>query len=299
MRTITLSGGTATVPNERVYAFNPSYVELNMAGTSGVIKLAVTDGTHTYDIDVTLYNGYAQCYVARLFQLLFDDYVNTRHKRVTMTFSDADGNSLGSTTFLVLWAALEAGMTYGYYLPIVSDVYGAGREKREVVWFKNLPQQVSYFNGSAIVEVAPASLNVSGITLIPNTDKVGTYLRWIDSYGFWQYYLFDTGEKKSKNSLSKTVIDADYMVGEVLHTAQRSIHVENTDTIKCCATNLKKEVLAYVETIYKSPHIELYVGDGIWKPVSIAAGTVTVENTRRLFDYEISITLPDTQVQTI
>lgn len=299
MRTINLSGGTATVPNEVVYAFNPYYVELSMSGTSGVLKLAVTDGSHTYDIDVTLYNGSAKCYVSRLFQLLFDNYVSTRHKTVTMTFSDAEGNTLGSTTFLVLWAALEAGMTYGYYLPIVSDVYGGGSMKREVVWFRNMPQMVSYFNGSAIVEVAPASLNVGTITLTPNEERVGTYLRWIDAYGFWQYFLFDTGERSSKNSLSKIVVDADYTVNDVIHAAQRSTHVENADTIKCCAVHLKKEVLAYVETIYKSPHIELYVGNSVWKPVSIVAGTAKVDADVRLFDYEISIKLPETQVQTI
>lgn len=299
MRTISLTGGTATVPDSVVYDFNPNYVELSLAGVSGVLKLSVSDGSKDYEIDVTLYNGTARSYVSRLFQLLFDNYVTTRHKSVTMTIKDDSGASLGSATFLVLWAALEAGMTYGYYLPIASDVYGAGKASRDVVWFKNFPQVVSYFNGSGIVDASPSGFSQSGIRLIPNNDKVGTYLRWIDGYGFWQYYLFDSGNRQSKNKLSKIAVDAEYTVGSVWHDAQRYIHIENTDTIKCCASDMTKEVRAYVETIYKSPHIELYVGNGVWKPVTIASGTATVAADKRLFDYEISITLPQTQVQTL
>ena len=291
------------MPDSTIYAFNPNYVRISLPEQSGVVKLGVADTGRSYSIDVTLFNGSAQCYVSRLLQLLFDDYVNTRQKAVTFTLTNEDGTTLGSEMSVVLWAAVEAGMSYGYYLPVAEDVNWAMRsQKREVVWFTKLPQKVSYFNGSQILDVSPSD-GLDGITFTKCDDMDGTYLRWLDNYGFWQYFLFDTGKRKSKNKLGSTVIDAEYTVSGVTHHAERTTHISNTDTVTCCAVSLKKEVLAYVETIYKSPHIEVYVGKvsgvEVWKPVNIASGTVTVEADTRLYDYEISFTMPENQVQTI
>lgn len=308
MRTINISGGglsgTATIPDSVVYAFNPNYVTLSLSGFTGVVKLVASDGSHEYDIDVTVFNGSAKCYVSRLLQIFFDNYVTTRSKTITLSIKTAEGVSAGSASCLVLWAALEAGLEYGFYLPVVSDRNGGGKRVREIVWFKGLPFMVSVFSSSSgISEVSPSSVNDQTIKLIPCTDMEGTYLRWIDNYGFWQYYLFDSGQRKSKNKLGGVSVDAEYSVSGVRHQAQRNTHIENTDTIKCCAVNLKKEILAYVETIYKSPHIELYVGKvndtEVWKPVNIEAGNTTVAADKKLYDYEISVTLPETQVQTL
>lgn len=142
------------------------------------------------------------------------------------------------------------------------------------------------------------------VKLIVCDDVDGIYLRWIDQYGFWQYFLFSEGKRTSKNKLSSTTVSAEYEKNGLYHEATRNIHVDNTDTIKCCAVNLRKEILAYVETIYKSPHIEMYVGldfeqNEMWKPVNIVAGTVDIEAKQMLYDYEVSITLPDTASQTI
>lgn len=304
MRTISLSGGgitgTASVPDAIVYAFNQNYVTLAVGTYTGVLKLGVSDGTNNFEIDVSVLSGTARCYVSRLLQLLFTDYVTARSKSVTITIKTNSGTTMGSAICLVLWAAVEPGMTYGYYLPVVSDVYGGGEAKRDVVWFTAFPFTVSVFNASTgISDVAPGSVTDTNIRIKTNGNRVGRYLRWIDGYGFMQYYLFDLGTRSSKNKLSSTLLDAEYTVAGVTHYAQRANHVQNTDTIKCCASNLPKEILAYVETIYKSPHIELYMGNSVWKPVNIDDGTVTVNEKDRLFDYEISITLPDTQVQTI
>lgn len=310
MKTISISGGsqgvsgTVSVPDGAVYAFNPNYVTFSIGSYTGVLKLAVSDGSHSYEIDVTAFNGSAKCYVSRLLQLLFDNYVSVRSKTVTMTFKDSDGSVLGSTTMMVLWASLEAGLEYGYYLPVVSDRNGGGKRIREIVWFTGLPFKVSLFSPtSGIYEVSPSDVSASEIKIIRDASMEGTYLRWIDNYGFWQYYLFDNGQRKSKNKLGKVTVDVEYSVGGTLHHAERTTHIENTDTVKCCAVNLRKEILAYVETIYKSPHIEVYVGKvsgtEVWKPVNIDAGTVTIAADKILYDYEISFTMPETQVQTI
>lgn len=307
MRTISLSGGglsgTANIPDSIAYAFNPNYVELTISGSfTGKVKLAVSSGS-SHEIDVTVYHGKAKVYISRLIQILFDDYVNTRSKNVTVVLRTADGVDIGSFTCLALWASVEAGMEYGYYLPIVSDRNGGGKRIREVIWFTKLPFKVSLFDSSSgIREVSPS--NVTGnVRLIRDDSYEGTYLRWIDNYGFWQYFLFDAGTRQSKNKLGSVAVDAEYSIGGVNHQALRNTHIENTDTVKCCAVNLRPEILSYVETIYKSPHIEMYVGNTsygeVWKPVNIVAGTLNVAADQKLYDYEISFTLPETQVQTI
>ncbi len=304
MRTVSLSGGgltgSASIPDAVVYAFNQNYVELAVGTYTGILKLAVSDAINSFEIDVSVLNGGAKCFISRLLQLLFTNYVTTRSKTVTISIKTNEGVTMGSGNCLVLWAAVEAGMEYGYYLPITSDIYGGGARKREIIWFTAFPFTVSVFsNASGISEVTPANVSDANIRLIQNSEKVGKYLRWIDCYGFIQYFLFALGTRQSKNKLGSTSIDAEYTVNGVTHYAQRATHVQNTDTIKCCAVNLRKEILAYVETIYKSPHIELYMGNNVWKPVNIDDGTVSINEQDRLYDYEISITLPDTQVQTI
>lgn len=135
-------------------------------------------------------------------------------------------------------------------------------------------------------------------------DTAGIYLRWIDQYGFWQYYLFAKGERQSKNKMSSTEVDAEFSQNGICYGATRYLTVENTDTIACCATNLSDEILAYVETIYKSPHIEMYVGkdyDGneLWQPVNLDAGTTKIAADMRLTDYEITLSMQQTPTQTL
>lgn len=479
MRTIDINNaamnitGTATIPDVVSYVFNPNYVDINFGAYNGVLLLAVSYGTQSYEVEVSLFKGKAKCYISKLMQLLFTDYISTRSLSLTITLKTQSEDTILTETTLALWASLDLGMKFGHYLPFVYDGSHAPKYIREVIWFKNFPFRVSLFrqtqsynaygqsdNGkaetiyqggaliwsggiltpsSAKARKAPrfidgddaeeetlqtsstqtidlgllseagyeVDLEETGITdiselsnvaledvvvrsrayikerptfdwdwseyidsgldivsysslfggttgifelnplaMFPDTEKQlvytimkaipsgakfdanfdivfnemtdiayivklivcddvdGIYLRWIDQYGFWQYFLFDEGKRTSKNKLSSTTVSAEYEKNGLYHEATRNIHVDNTDTIKCCAVNLRKEILAYVETIYKSPHIEMYVGldfeqNEMWKPVNIVAGSVDIEAKQRLYDYEVSITLPDTASQTI
>ncbi|MBR1526422.1 MAG: hypothetical protein IJ640_07165 [Prevotella sp.] len=478
--------GTASIPDEVSYVFNPNYVNINFGTKNDVMNLSITDGTDTYDIEVSLFNGKAKCYISKLMQLFFTDYISTRSKELTIILKVQSGETIMSMPTMALWASVEQGKKYGYYMPFVYDRGKYPKYVREVIWFKNFPFRVSLFrrtknynmyaksdnnipkaiytgtdvswstqsggasgdgprgmrkasriiNGETAAQIietpamqtldlgllAEAGMEVdlqatgisdisqlsdmslkdvvvrrrssrgvreyvwmdddgdgyddwaewddyidSGLDIItyfsiwggktgilefspasmfPYTtkqlvytimkdvplgamfdanfdivfdemtslayivkltvceDKDGLYLRWIDQYGFWQYFLFSEGTLKSKNSLSKVTIDAEYEQNGIYHGATRNAHVDNTDTIKCCAVNLKEEILAYVETIYKSPHVEMYIGkdfedNEMWKPVNIVSGNVERSQERNLYDYEISITLPNTVSQTI
>lgn len=368
MRTIEIDNetlgisGTAVIPDYVTYAFNPNYVELSVNADVSSLQLTATYGETEYTITAYLFQGKAKCYISRILQILFEDYVNTRSELITLTISTEDGGLLLTSDLLVVWGVLELGKRYGYYLPFVYDRGYTPRQERRVVWFKNLPFKVSLFRESddyamyvsydgltqspivttsddvGIIERIPNAKYLEGneviyvvmkkqaqsnafdanfdivfeelsqlayiVRLIVCEDTAGIYLRWIDQYGFWQYYLFVKGERASKNKASSTSVNAEHNDGKTYFDAVRYLTVENTDTITCAATNLSEEILAYVETIYKSPHIEMYVGkdyDGkeLWQPVSLDDGTTKIAADRMLRDYEITISMQQTPTQTL
>lgn len=482
--------GTMTVPDEVAYVFNPNYVDISLGSYNGVLYLAIADSNSTTTIDVSLFKGKAKCYISKILQLLFDDYISTRSKTITLTLYGKDSELITSATFMALWASVEFGMRYGYYTPFVYDRNSSPSFVRDVIWFKKFPFRISLFRQSTsydfygqsdknaintiyrggqltwekmlidddiytpirkaprvstgtditatalstsaatyidttilketglVVDLAKTGItDVSGLhsvalsdvivaskvdgltnadsifipvargdelvssdivfdwskfvdsgldigtymslyggktgifeltpqSMFPNTkrqlvytimngvptdavfdadfditfneiadyayvvrllvcdDEDGIYLRWIDQYGFWQYFLFDDGSTTSKSKLSSVTVNADYEKRGVYHEAKRNIHIDNTDTQKCCAINLRKEILAYVKTISKSPHVELFLGldiDGneLWVPVNIVADNIELNPDRQLYDYEVSVTLPDTSSQMI
>jgi len=355
--------GMVVIPDHVVYAFNPNYIEISVEEGVAALQLSVSYGETKYTIEVALYQGSAKCYISKILQVLFDDYVATRSESVTLTVSTENDEALATADFLVVWGALELGKRYGYYLPFAYGRASEPRQERRVVWFKNFPFKVSLFRESnehqmyavydsqnkididttdddvGIIEydvntVCPSAKKelvfvvmrkdatsnafdanfdivfeeLSQLAYIVRLtvceDTAGIYLRWIDQYGFWQYYLFVKGERQSKNKMSSTEVDAEFSHNGVYYRASRYLTVENTDTITCCATNLPDEILAYVETIYKSPYIEMYIGkdfDGneLWQPVSLDAGTTKMAADLRLTDYEITLSMQQTPTQTL
>ena len=138
-----------------------------------------------------------------------------------------------------------------------------------------------------------------------NYDKEGYYLRWIDEYGFLEYWLFKKSTLTNKNKLDSTSIETDVAIDGVYYpNHERAIHVDNERTIKCGAINLTLGEYDTVATVLSSPHIDLFVGysldkEEIWLPINVVAGSYKKDETRELQDFELQITLPDTSSQTL
>lgn len=139
----------------------------------------------------------------------------------------------------------------------------------------------------------------------PHRDKEGYYLRWIDEYGFLEYWLFKKSTLINKNKLDSTSIETDVAVDGVYYpNHERTIHVENGRTFKCGAVNLTSGEYDTVATVLSSPHIDLFVGyslekEEIWLPINVVAGSYKKDETKELQDFELQITLPDTSSQTL
>lgn len=133
----------------------------------------------------------------------------------------------------------------------------------------------------------------------------GHYLRWIDRFGMFQYFLFVKGKETLKNKLSSNTVVEDYAVGGLYFANhQRNINVEGTRTVKCSAVSLPQEIFDYVSSIETSPIIDLYVGksksgEEMWVPVNIVAASHEYNPKQVLHDIEISFTLPPYNAQTI
>lgn len=145
--------------------------------------------------------------------------------------------------------------------------------------------------------LSPRANNVITNLLINNRTQ-GVYLRWIDNFGFIQYYLFYDGNVSNKNNLSTNdkVVDAP-IGGMYFPNITRTTSVESVKTCKCCAVSMEQNIYDYVQTIVSSPVIDLYLGKTIdnveiWCPVNIVASNHDYNPNDVLHDLEISFTMP-------
>lgn len=143
------------------------------------------------------------------------------------------------------------------------------------------------------------------LKVIVSNDKEGYYLRWIDQYGFLEYWLFKKSSLTNKNKPGNTTIEDDKPIDGIYYpNHERTTHIDNTVTIKCGATNLTKGQYKTVESIVASPHIDLFKGysmDGreIWIPVNVVSGSYKKNEQKVLQDFELQILLPDTASQSL
>ena len=133
----------------------------------------------------------------------------------------------------------------------------------------------------------------------------GLYLRWMDRFGFLQYYLFREGTNTIKSTPSSDTVQVERQYdGMYFGSMERTTEVTNEETIKCCAVNLPKDILEYVKTIVNAPVVDMYLGKTksgteLWLPISISSGSYTTNPKTMLSDYEITIEKTDNVSQTL
>ena len=141
------------------------------------------------------------------------------------------------------------------------------------------------------------------VNLRINNEKDGYYIRWIDRFGFIQYYLFAKGKTTIKTKSSDIQLPVEKLFnGIYFANCIRTSSIETTKTVKCCAVNLPTSISEYVESIVSSPVTDLYLGktkegQELWVPIQIVDGSYVVEPNKVLRDFEISFTYPDINTQ--
>lgn len=143
------------------------------------------------------------------------------------------------------------------------------------------------------------------IHLKVSNEKSGYYLRWIDSLGELQYFLFANKVVTQKNTLSADTISDMEKVGPMCYPDHvRHTQITSVRTCNCCAVSLPREIYEYVCSIVTAPIVDLYLGRApsgreIWVPVNIVAASYDYDTTKPLNDLTLAFTLPEYKSQTL
>ena len=150
---LNVADSVATYPDEMCFAFNPNFLEIESTWPSGTITVEVSKisgmtSVAAQSVKVSLYQGKARVYLSRLFELMFDDPRNSRCVEVQVKVVFGSITSLQFST-LVIWGNLAVGERFGNL-----GVYNRENKafKRNLIWFKNFPFQVSLFRYNYEVE---------------------------------------------------------------------------------------------------------------------------------------------------
>lgn len=154
-------------------------------------------------------------------------------------------------------------------------------------------------------DTSKSAILLQEIQVEVRNDTKGYYLRWLDRFGFMQYYLFEPGEDSTKTEVSKYYLDQRKTYGDIEYAGHlRPLRVTTKREIKVCAVNLDQDYREYVGSIVESPVVDLYQGNKLtgrerWIPVHVANGTFVDSPKTLLQDLEITIVLPDVESQTL
>ena len=307
MRTTTTSIGNLTYPDEICFAFNPTYVKLTDCSLTSVnVRLSAVAGSHVLDFKV--YGGKLVANLARTIQLFFDTYtiIDCRTVNVYVELLNGGDAVFGFHT-IAIWGNIAPGETFN--------------GPRLVRWFDKWPQLLSVFTGGTIQDlevddeqyyaVSPwdytfdytfRATAIANITFVHDKSEDGLFLRWIDRHGFLQYWLFDKGVRKSKNSQGGNELTMNYVDGDgnSFRNIKRQQYFFSEVTQDLCAPNVSEEEYRMLEGILTSPVIDLFHPSGIigWEPVQIAKGTNKC-TTSILQDFEFTIELPNINAQSL
>lgn len=143
------------------------------------------------------------------------------------------------------------------------------------------------------------------VNLKVSNETAGYYLRWIDSCGELQYFLFTNRIVTQKNTLASDSIADMERVGPMWYPEHsRRTQVSSVITCKCSAVSLPRNIYEYVATIVTAPIIDLYIGKSasgreIWVPVNIVAASYDYDTIKPLNDLTIAFTLPEHKSQNL
>lgn len=138
---------------------------------------------------------------------------------------------------------------------------------------------------------------------ISDDDTAGYYLRWIDRFGFLEYWLFVKGDKTTKVSYGTDSISVEKSYeGVNFGGIDRYVETKSETSVKASAVSLTPTQMFVVETICESSHVDLYLGKDksgveLWLPVNVASGSYKTKANTNLQDLEITIDLPNNVVQ--
>jgi len=329
-----INGVSASIsyPESTIFAFNPNYI--NFSNVTGATFARISCGS--YEFDVAFYNGSAQADISLLLQTQFTNPRTTRSKSISITI-EFDGVSTNDTTLsmVAIWGSSSVGERLNsigaYHYDKVSSQF-----VRNVRWFFNYPQKLSVYKNGSFLDFTPTKNTYTydlsdtsveqtavfdhtfddtfvknfsideytnaKINLIPDHSKDGYFLRWLDNFGMYQYFLFSYNERTLKFAQNYEVQESITLGGYDFGGGKRMLEHTLESKRTCSAMHLTREEALYVQTIVNSPFVDMYQGtvqggSELWVPVTLVEAEKKVDEKKELNDFEITFIVPTSRPQ--
>lgn len=135
----------------------------------------------------------------------------------------------------------------------------------------------------------------------------GVYLRWINKYGEYNYYLFNSSNQTSKTKNSDIKYDNVYFTTDLSnnyhHGTGKNIGKEIEQSMKLFAHLVDAETVDFLQHLVESPVVDMFLGydennSAKWVSVDIQDGTFA-KSTAVLQDFEFFLIPNNKLVQTL
>ncbi len=163
------------------------------------------------------------------------------------------------------------------------------------------------FNKIRLMGSASETTNDKFITLEKIPYKCGAYIKWLNKYGGYSYWLFEN--TYAIDRITKQLGELDRDLSNLEDTFARAIQVgkESQDTLKVVAELLTEDESQIVQGILDSPKVYLFTGKPFsqngahsWVEVSLKTGNARIKNARQpLTNFSFDLELPQRYTQTL
>ena len=341
MATQTINGITLKYPSDPCMVFNPCIFTLT--GTMARTRVLVSYGGQSYQATYQTTDG-GILDLRQFLQVMFSDLqmgkdidyttmkVSELGKLVNITIIALDGNNASLAQFNLSIFCLWGGTG-------VNENYGG---LKDIKWFRHFPLTVGVYAGTAgsitvgenaaveipsspalvnvpvssnapIVEVERSTIRQGGhvywvreYTITPDDTDEGIYLRWVDRFGMWRYWLFKAGDP-TRQAASRfglwyhnNYADYDGLTWWQGGSGRRQSYTR-TDVQPICAPLVSQKVFDMLQDITTSPAVDMYLyGQGAgtkWTAVTVEAGQYTKDVKKPEQDFIMNIVLPEIPIQ--
>lgn len=312
MRQGNINGISVSYPDAVVAAFgvNPIIID-GFTGTSVELVVSNAVGSVTekrspfangcfFDLSYFLQVMFGQSMIGNV------DYNNAAENglsdsySVTLNFFNGV-TSVGTHSFNVtaLWASYISNVNehltmftgYPFTIGIYSDgTYKGSMNGNSYTFGKNATYNVPVSSEGIFYLSNASGTTVKAINVKEKCGK-GIYLRWIDRYGVYRYWLFRQGEAnvdvKSNGEFIRKTMGID--------NGKRMTSKEAVTEVEVCAPLVDGDTFNFLMGCVLSPVVDMY-DNGEWVNVNVSDGDITRERSE-LQDFVIRIVLPETIIQ--
>lgn len=133
----------------------------------------------------------------------------------------------------------------------------------------------------------------------------GIYVKWLNKYGRFNYWLFSKNYFRKRSTKNLGIINNDFENLENTVSINYILGRESADELRCAAEKLYEDEKLILEGILDSPKILLYTGERFsraesndWIEVTMKNGTFDIKSPKlRRYSFVIDFELPDRYTQ--